>query len=169
MVGNLSLRAERSNPAQKRRCGLLRRFTPRNDVCEVAGSIAVIVGQRVPPLPTDERLRDCDRRCSPRPAGGERSRASCERVRGTLGRLGLADTPPHPETSLRSVSVIASGAKQSISPLAVLWIASSLHSSQRHRCRPCESREVDSHSKCNTSQKASAGVLKSRHFRGMWL
>ncbi len=44
------------------------------------------------------------RRSSPRPACGERSRASCERVRGTLDRLGLADSPPHPETSLRFVS-----------------------------------------------------------------
>src|SRR3954447_22927664 len=63
---------------------------------------------------------------SPRPACGERSRASCERVRGTLDRLALADSPPHPETLLRAVSdlspqagevlmlVIASGAKQSM-------------------------------------------------------
>src|SRR5436190_9237747 len=41
---------------------------------------------------------------SPRPACGERSRASCERVRGTLDRLALADSPPHPETLLRGVS-----------------------------------------------------------------
>src|SRR4051795_2672304 len=41
---------------------------------------------------------------SPRPACGERSRASCERVRGTLDRLGLADSPSHPETLLRAVS-----------------------------------------------------------------
>src|SRR5436305_4197207 len=38
------------------------------------------------------------------PACGERSRASCERVRGTLDSLTLADTPPHPDPSLRSVS-----------------------------------------------------------------
>jgi hypothetical protein len=37
------------------------------------------------------------------PRCGERSRASCERVRGTLERLGVADSPPHPDTSLRSV------------------------------------------------------------------
>ena len=43
-------------------------------------------------------------RHSPRPACGERSRASCERVRGILDRLELADSPPHPDTSLRSVS-----------------------------------------------------------------
>ena len=43
-------------------------------------------------------------RHSPRPACGERSRASCERVRGILDRLGFADTPPHPDTSPRSVS-----------------------------------------------------------------
>ena len=28
-------------------------------------------------------------------------------------------------------------------------------------------RTVDSHSKCNTWEKASAGVLKSRHLRGI--
>ena len=63
----------------------------------------------------DDLLRDCTR---PRPinvrlnsvicdspaARGGRSRASCERVRGTLDRLRLADRPPHPKTSLRAVS-----------------------------------------------------------------
>src|SRR5436190_3330394 len=51
---------------------------------------------------------------SPRPACGERSRASCERVRGSLDRLGPADSPPHPETLLRATAVIASEAKQSM-------------------------------------------------------
>src|SRR5438067_44636 len=85
---------------------------------------------------------------SPRPACGERSRASCERVRGILGRLALADTPPHPETLLRAVSDLSPQAgrgclsqchcerKRSNPWLGIAgsrWIASSLHSSQRRR------------------------------------
>ena len=37
-------------------------------------------------------------------ACGERSRAPCARVRGPSTDSGLADSPPHPETSLRFVS-----------------------------------------------------------------
>ena len=33
--------------------------------------------------------------------------------------------------------------------------------------RPGKGRDVDSHSKCNVSEKTSAGVWKSRHFRGV--
>ena len=36
----------------------------------------------------------------------------------------------------------------------------------KHR-HPGESREVDSHLKCNTLEKTSAGVWKSRHLRGV--
>src|ERR1700749_1850739 len=42
-------------------------------------------------------------------------------------------------------------------------------SARPHDGRPRAGGEVDSHSKCNTSEKASAGVLKSRHLRGVLL
>jgi hypothetical protein len=44
------------------------------------------------------------RRSSPRPACGERSRASCERVRGSLKPARTCRYPPRPGPSLRSVS-----------------------------------------------------------------
>jgi cbb3-type cytochrome oxidase maturation protein len=40
---------------------------------------------------------------------------------------------------------------------------------EKSPARPRESGEVDSHSKCNTWEKVSAGVFQSRHFRGVLL
>jgi hypothetical protein len=55
----------------------------------------------------------------PRPACGERSRASCERVRGRFRKAGLAERPPHP---VLRADLPARGARRSkhsfaISPL----------------------------------------------------
>src|SRR5262245_45356083 len=51
----------------------------------------------------------------------------------------------------------------------IFTIGICLYGERPLRCRPREGGEVDSHSKCNTSEKVSAGVLKSRHFLGVLL
>ena len=91
------------------------------------------------------------RRSSPRPACGERSRASCERVRGSLKQARTRGWSPSPgdfaarrlptsprkrgevafhaviasaSEAIHAILVIASGAKQCSSPRVAPWIAS---------------------------------------------